>query len=104
MPKGSNKYSTQCSELLPTPIAFKLQRSKVARSSKGIENGLESCRRKLEAAEGKVKEQWGELTDDDLDEIDGRREQLEGKIQERYGIARDQVRRDIDDWYGRQNW
>ena len=53
---------------------------------------------------GKIKEQWGELTDDDLDEINGRREQLEGKIQERYGIARDQVRRDIDDWYNRQNW
>jgi uncharacterized protein YjbJ (UPF0337 family) len=53
---------------------------------------------------GKIKEQWGELTDDDLDEINGRREQLEGKIQERYGLARDQVRRDIDDWYNRQNW
>jgi uncharacterized protein YjbJ (UPF0337 family) len=53
---------------------------------------------------GKIKEQWGELTDDDLDEINGRREQLEGKIQERYGLARDQVRRDIDDWYDRQTW
>ena len=29
---------------------------------------------------GKVKEQWGKLTDDDLDEISGRRDQLEGKI------------------------
>jgi uncharacterized protein YjbJ (UPF0337 family) len=53
---------------------------------------------------GKVKEQWGKLTDDDLDEIAGRRDQLEGKIQERYGIAKDQVQRDIDDWYGRQGW
>ena len=51
---------------------------------------------------GKIKEQWGKLTDDDLDEISGRREQLEGKIQARYGLAKDQVRRDIDDWYGRQ--
>jgi uncharacterized protein YjbJ (UPF0337 family) len=53
---------------------------------------------------GKVKEQWGRLTDDDLDAIAGKRDQLEGKIQERYGIARDQVRRDIDDWYGSQKW
>ena len=53
---------------------------------------------------GKVKEQWGKLTDDDLDEISGRRDQLEGKIQARYGLAKDQVRRDIDDWYGRQGW
>jgi uncharacterized protein YjbJ (UPF0337 family) len=46
-----------------------------------------------------VKEKWGKLTDDDLDVINGRREQLEGKIQERYGIAKDQVRRDVDDWF-----
>jgi uncharacterized protein YjbJ (UPF0337 family) len=53
---------------------------------------------------GKVKEKWGELTDDDLDQIAGKRDQLEGKIQERYGIEKDQVRRDVDDWYGRQDW
>jgi uncharacterized protein YjbJ (UPF0337 family) len=53
---------------------------------------------------GKVKEQWGRLTDDDLAQINGNRDQLEGKIQERYGIARDQIRKDIDDWYGAQRW
>ncbi len=52
---------------------------------------------------GKVKEQWGRLTDDDLDEIDGNRQQLEGKIQERYGLEKDRVQQDIDDWYGRQS-
>ncbi len=36
---------------------------------------------------GKVKEQWGKLTDDDLDVIEGRTDQLVGKLQERYGIA-----------------
>jgi uncharacterized protein YjbJ (UPF0337 family) len=53
---------------------------------------------------GKVKEQWGRLTDDDLTQINGNRDQLEGKIQERYGMARDQVRKEIDDWYGSQRW
>ena len=53
---------------------------------------------------GKVKEQWGQLTDDDLDVIAGHRDQLEGKIQERYGLAKDQVRKDIDDWYNTQKW
>jgi len=53
---------------------------------------------------GKVKEKWGKLTDDDLDVVAGNRDQLEGKIQERYGIAKDQVRKDIDDWYGTQKW
>jgi uncharacterized protein YjbJ (UPF0337 family) len=47
---------------------------------------------------GKVKEKWGKLTDDDLTAINGRRDQLEGKIQERYGYAKDQVRREVDDW------
>jgi uncharacterized protein YjbJ (UPF0337 family) len=36
--------------------------------------------------------------------INGHREQLEGKIQERYGIAKDQARKDIDDWYSAQKW
>ncbi len=53
---------------------------------------------------GKVKEQWGKLTDDDLSIINGRRDQLEGKIQERYGYQQDQVRREVDDWYNRQKW
>jgi uncharacterized protein YjbJ (UPF0337 family) len=53
---------------------------------------------------GKVKAQWGRLTDDELDEIAGRREQLEGKIQERYGLARDRVRQDVEDWYNQQTW
>jgi len=47
---------------------------------------------------GRVKEKWGDLTDDDLDKVDGQRDQLEGVIQERYGIAKDQVRKDIDAW------
>ena len=52
---------------------------------------------------GKVKEKWGKRTDDDLTTINGRRDQLEGKIQERYGLAKDQVKKDIDDWYGKQS-
>jgi uncharacterized protein YjbJ (UPF0337 family) len=49
-------------------------------------------------AKGKAKEKWGKLTDDDLLNVEGKRDQLEGKIQERYGLAKDQVRRDVDDW------
>jgi uncharacterized protein YjbJ (UPF0337 family) len=51
---------------------------------------------------GKVKEQWGKLTDDELTQINGNREQLEGRIQARYGYARDQVRKEVDDWLRRQ--
>ncbi|WP_196259972.1 CsbD family protein [Pelagibacterium limicola] len=50
---------------------------------------------------GKVKEQWGKLTDDEIDQINGNREQLEGKIQERYGKAKDDVKREVDEWHNR---
>ena len=53
---------------------------------------------------GTVKEKWGKLTDDDLDVINGRREQLEGKLQERYGFAKDQIRKEVDAWYSAQKW
>jgi uncharacterized protein YjbJ (UPF0337 family) len=49
-------------------------------------------------AVGKVKEQWGQLTDDDLDVVGGRREQLAGKIQERYGIAKDDAEKQLAEW------
>jgi uncharacterized protein YjbJ (UPF0337 family) len=51
---------------------------------------------------GKIKEQWGQLTDDELDQIAGRREQLEGKIQERYGLTKDAAHKEVDDWIMRQ--
>ncbi len=47
---------------------------------------------------GKIKEKWGELTDDEIDKMEGSREQFEGKIQEKYGIGKDQAKRNIDDW------
>ena len=50
-------------------------------------------------AKGRVKEQWGKLTDDDLDVINGQQDQLEGLLQQRYGYAKDQVRKDVDDWF-----
>jgi uncharacterized protein YjbJ (UPF0337 family) len=40
---------------------------------------------------GKIKEQWGKLTDDDLDVIAGKRDQLLGRIQERHGIAKQEA-------------
>ena len=50
---------------------------------------------------GKVREQWGDLTDDDLDRVNGQREQLEGVIQQRYGKSRDEASRAVDDWLSR---
>lgn len=50
---------------------------------------------------GKVKQQWGELTDDDLTQIEGNRDELEGLLQQRYGYARDKTRREINAWLDR---
>jgi uncharacterized protein YjbJ (UPF0337 family) len=47
---------------------------------------------------GKAKEKWGKLTDDDLQQIAGRRDQLIGKIQERYGIAKEQAESQINEF------
>ena len=47
---------------------------------------------------GVVREQWGKLTNDDIDQIQGRTEQLMGKLQERYGIARDEAERQVNAW------
>ena len=49
-------------------------------------------------------EKWGKLTDDELDKMNGRRDQLEGKIQERYGIAKDQAKKDVDNWFNALKW
>ena len=53
---------------------------------------------------GKVKEQWGKLTDDDLTYLEGKQDQLAGKIQERYGIARDEAERQVREFRSRNNW
>jgi uncharacterized protein YjbJ (UPF0337 family) len=47
---------------------------------------------------GKAKQKWGELTDDDLDKLAGKRDQLIGKIQERKGIARDKAEQEVNEW------
>ena len=52
---------------------------------------------------GKAKEQWGKLTDDDLDVVAGKRDQLVGRVQERYGIAKDAAEKEIDEWTRRED-
>lgn len=47
---------------------------------------------------GKVREQWGDLTDDDLEVAAGKRENLSGKIQERYGITKEDAEKKLDEW------
>jgi len=45
---------------------------------------------------GKAKEWWGELTDRELDEVDGRMEELVGLLQVKYGYAKEAAEKEID--------
>jgi uncharacterized protein YjbJ (UPF0337 family) len=47
---------------------------------------------------GLVREKWGELTDDELDQIAGKRDRLAGLLQERYGYTKDETERQINDF------
>lgn len=44
---------------------------------------------------GRIKQQWGKLTDDDLKVVEGNAEMLAGRVQERYGVARDEAERQV---------
>lgn len=45
---------------------------------------------------GKIKQQWGDLTDDDLDRISGKRDEVVGLVQERYGWERERAEAELD--------
>jgi uncharacterized protein YjbJ (UPF0337 family) len=51
-----------------------------------------------ERFKGSVRERWGELTDDEVDQIAGRRENLRGKIQAKYGIDAGEADNQIERW------
>jgi uncharacterized protein YjbJ (UPF0337 family) len=51
---------------------------------------------------GSVKQEWGKLTDDDLDYISGTRDRLVGRLQQKYGIAKDEAERRADRWVNSQ--
>jgi len=53
---------------------------------------------KWKQMKGSLQAKWGELTDDDLDYINGHREKLVGRMQERYGVAKEEAQKRADEW------
>ena len=53
---------------------------------------------KWKQMKGAAKQQWGKLTDDDLEVIAGKTEALAGKLQERYGMAKEESQKKADEW------
>ncbi|MGI1998836.1 CsbD family protein [Shewanella frigidimarina] len=54
---------------------------------------------KWKQASGSLNARWGKLTDDDLQEVDGKLEKFQGKIQEKYGMAKDEAKKEFDKSY-----
>ena len=58
---------------------------------------------KWKQLKGSAREQWGKLTDDDLDKIEGKKDQLVGQVQERYGIAKEEAEKQVSQWLDQHN-
>lgn len=59
---------------------------------------------KWKEIKGKVKQQWGELTDDEISQMNGNYEELEGALQKRYGYAKDRAEREIENFVDKNKW
>ena len=48
--------------------------------------------------QGEVQQEWGKLTDNDVDQVKGELKLLVGKIQEKYGTNVEEAKKQIDDF------
>lgn len=53
---------------------------------------------KWKQLKGSIQTKWGEITDDEFDQVNGNRERLVGLIQEKYGRRKDEVKKEVDDY------
>ncbi len=85
--------------LTAAPLVAQAQSTTTTTTIKSDANTMwEKIKGSWTQTKGAVKEQWGKLTDDDLMEIQGRRDQLVGKIQVRYGISHEQAEAQVSGW------
>jgi uncharacterized protein YjbJ (UPF0337 family) len=68
------------------------------RAGRGYVMNWDTMKGDWKQIKGKVREKWGELTDDELDQVKGRREQFEGLLQKKFGMAKDEVKRQVDEF------
>lgn len=47
---------------------------------------------------GKARQQWGKLTNDELDVVNGKRDELIGRLQAKYGLTKEEAERQVDNW------
>jgi len=83
---------------VPYDAGFRAINPLSGRRVKGAKMNKDTIEGNWKELKGKVKEQWGKLTDDRLDEVAGKREQLVGEIQQAYGVTRDEADKQIKDF------
>ena len=58
---------------------------------------------KWKQIKGHITEEWGELTDDEVDQVNGEFDVLAGKLQEKYGYSKEDAKTKINDFVNRCN-
>jgi uncharacterized protein YjbJ (UPF0337 family) len=58
---------------------------------------------KWEQIKGSIKEKWGDLTDDDIAQVNGNAQKMCGVLQEKYGRKREDAEREVNDFWAEQN-
>jgi uncharacterized protein YjbJ (UPF0337 family) len=53
---------------------------------------------KWKELKGKARSKWGKLTDDDLENVAGKKDMLMGRLEQRYGYKRDEAEKEVDAW------
>ena len=59
---------------------------------------------KWEQLTGRIREKWGNLTEDEIVMVAGRRDQLLGKLREKYGYTRDRAEKEVDEFFSKHTW
>ena len=84
--------------LIASPVVYAQTSSTTTTTQSDTSSIWQKIKGSWTQTKGAVKEQWGKLTDDDLMEIQGRRDQLVGKIQTRYGISQQEAEAQVSGW------
>src|ERR1700722_5478643 len=95
--------NTPCSPEAASSHAWRVEIRTAGSKYKGGVMNWDQIQGKWKQSTGVIKEKWGNLTDDDLTVIAGKKDQLVGKIQERYGIAKDAAEKQVDEFTSSYN-
>jgi len=99
---GAARQDRRClTQIQTTEFCKQIADGKTENPRKENEMNWDQIEGKWKEMSGSVKSKWGELTDDEVAEVDGDREALEGKIQAKYGKTKAEAKAEVDDFLSR---